>query len=302
MHIFYLKLFLSIASLFVLVPSAALADTCEADFSSVEIALQAAMEERFAEYIGEAAISRYPHIHSVWRHALPKNWRTCLDSDQKRLAYRSLRSVSINNDNANFLADLDMMWRALDADWQAKEAEGHHRALIMQRDLSAAAHLRERFPDIAVPLEIATCETCESARTYLVLSTSGLERRTIDIVGYSGLLVVGQPGCVFTRAMWDSIKNDPDISTIVRDQAIWLADSWTDLSHETFADYSALVPDMPFNPVWKQSEWPEIDNWSSPTVYAYRDGKVVGRHVGWPRGKEEATKARLRALIALTRN
>lgn len=275
---------------------------CDLDFSESNNALSSAQSDVFAGYLGNEMLLRYKDAHTKWKlvaQSIPEN---CSEDASVHAAYRRLRSIAIQSDSTDILVDLERMWSYLSPTYQAEEAEYHHRTLIMHRNFSAAEKMRERFPYISKPMHILSCMDCEDVRSRLIPKSGNLLRQPIDMSKHTGLLVVGHPGCAFTQAMWQGIKDDLTLFDALRDEAIWIAVSWTDLTPDAFSHYSAQVPDMPFNPVWKQSEWPEIDSWNSPSVYAYRDGEVVGRHIGWPRGKADATRAKLRALLALTRD
>ena len=46
---------------------------------------------------------------------------------------------------------------------------------------------------------------------------------------------------------------------------------------------------------YKESDWPEIDYWGTPTLYFYHDGELKQQLVGWPReGREKQLKEALR--------
>jgi hypothetical protein len=33
---------------------------------------------------------------------------------------------------------------------------------------------------------------------------------------------------------------------------------------------------------YKREEWPMIERWETPVFYFFRDGRVVGKVIGWP--------------------
>ena len=277
----------------------------EFDFLSIRSAVSDSRRLATADYTGsrDRVTDAMSDIHADWRNRL---WNAggfdCLDEPTRHAAYLALRSLALHTDNASVMDDLALAWVSLDTDTAVSEAKTHHRVMVTQRKFADAAALRERFPNIPPPMAIANadCADCppDITRTMLKPAGDGLVRISVDVSDYTGLVVVGHPGCGFTRQMWEDLAEDPELTRAVREDALWIADPWVDITPASVQHFQSLSPDMPFNVAWKLSDWPEFDTWSLPTIYAFRDGKVAGRHSGWPRGEAEKTRAKLRALLS----
>ena len=312
MHWTALILILLAHALLPAVASAAPADpvaTCsvgadEPDFPAVRSDTNRLQFQVMKDYVGgQRVAAEMSDIHADWQARLEASGGfSCLDADTRRDAYLAIRAIALHAGGKHVLEDLSHAWNALDPDHAGAEAATQHRLLVSHRKFDEAAELRERFPEISAPLTIAgiDCAGCpaDMDRTVLEPSGDGLVRIPVDMSDYTGLVVVGHPGCGFTRRMWEELEEYPELARAVREDAVWIADSWADLTPASYRRFQSLAPDMPFHIAWKLSDWPEIDYWGSPAIYAFRDGQVVGRHIGWPRGQAEDTGYAIRDLLS----
>ena len=78
------------------------------------------------------------------------------------------------------------------------------------------------------------------------------------------------------------------------DNSIWLADKGASLTDNTIADWNNNMPDIGFQIVYAETDWPEINYWSSPSFYFFDESKLVSKVVGWPRNQTEGRKTALR--------
>ena len=50
------------------------------------------------------------------------------------------------------------------------------------------------------------------------------------------------------------------------------------------------MPNIEFQIVYFETDWPEINYWGSPSFYFFENSKLVKKVVGWPRGQANQRK------------
>ena len=120
-----------------------------------------------------------------------------------------------------------------------------------------------------------------------------LRAHEVDMNNYTGLIIVVSPACGFSRTFWNEASRDSEFLRLLATNSHFIADTWTDTTHDTLANHAARSPDMPFNIVHKRVDWPEVHKWSSPMFHALKNGDVVSVKEGWP--KQSETYARVKS-------
>ncbi|MEG0184915.1 MAG: hypothetical protein RR704_15865 [Stenotrophomonas sp.] len=117
---------------------------------------------------------------------------------------------------------------------------------------------------------------------------AGYGKATAEIASLD-ILVIAHPTCGFTRAAADAAQTDPELRSMLSGRrALWLSPQDGTLDPRVFIDWRERHPDLPIHIVGRQSGFPELGYWGTPTFYILRDGKVVARVVGWPSGGNKA--------------
>ncbi len=103
------------------------------------------------------------------------------------------------------------------------------------------------------------------------------------------IVVIAHPACGFTRAAAAATRADPELRQMLSgSRALWLAPQDGTLDPRIFSAWSARHPGLPIHPVSRQTGFPDVGYWGTPTFYILRDGKVAARVVGWPAGGNKA--------------
>lgn len=103
------------------------------------------------------------------------------------------------------------------------------------------------------------------------------------------IIVIAHPTCGFTRAAADAANADPELLQMLSGRrTLWLSPQDGTLDTGIFSDWSERHSELPIHIVARQSDFPDIGYWGTPTFYILRDGSVVARVVGWPRGGNKA--------------
>lgn len=113
----------------------------------------------------------------------------------------------------------------------------------------------------------------------------------------SQVLVIGHPLCHFTQNAVRDIFADPQLGPVFAKHAHWLAPQDQHLKVELFQQWNRDHPKAPMAIAYKQSEWPMLGMWATPTFYFFRNGSLIARVVGWPKeGRRDALRSALRQI------
>lgn len=115
-------------------------------------------------------------------------------------------------------------------------------------------------------------------------------REAANVLGSgSWVLVVSHQLCHFSQNASRAIAADPVLGPLFRDHAQWVAPQESALAVSSLAKWNRDHPTMPIAIVYKQSEWPMVSSWATPTFYFFKDGRMVDQVTGWPtEGNREA--------------
>lgn len=230
-----------------------------------------------------------------------------LATDDVRLLLRVLAmiafydpEVDIADDMTRILGDLDRRGATRDEDRMR-----YIEFLVAARRLEDARryendHKTSRRPRI--PSLDEQVARAMSARGALVLDADGTSlvpavvgARDIEVV------VVSSPLCSFSRHAMASIEADPGLRDVMSRHGRWLMPVEGNLHIESVRDWNATHPRMPMVYAYKESQWPFIGSWDTPTFYFLRGGRVVATHTGWRSDADIAVLRRhLQTLGALS--
>ncbi len=124
----------------------------------------------------------------------------------------------------------------------------------------------------------------------LVLSEDGLSasQRPIRLSGSVDIVVIGHPLCHFSRDAVAAIDADPHLKAAFASHSRWLMPQDGRMRPRGVAAWNAAHPLARMEYIYRQSDWAAIDTWSTPTFYFFRNGRQVGKLVGWaPDGEGE---------------
>lgn len=103
------------------------------------------------------------------------------------------------------------------------------------------------------------------------------------------ILMVTRSGCHFSRQFEQFLNNTPELAKLFQ-------------QHSTRIASAGIKPetDNTIAEVYLAQNWPEIDNWGSPTFYFYLDGRLQGSIIGWPKDGRETELIEMLRRIGLT--
>jgi hypothetical protein len=125
-----------------------------------------------------------------------------------------------------------------------------------------------------------------------------LERRAVSLRADWQLVVASHPGCHFSRDAIRDIANDAPLMTLLEGRQKWLGPQDRTDDFRSFVAWNKRYPGAPASIAHAGSEWPFIDSWATPTFYLLREGNLVAKVIGWPKG---GNRAKLIEAIELAR-
>lgn len=183
------------------------------------------------------------------------------------------------------------------ADW--------YRALVGMRKLQPARELLQQHPQLeveAIP-QIKPSATPDP-RLPLAYATTGdptiLQEVRLSVGQGIHLIVVAHPLCAFSRRATLALEQDPVLAPILDKHALWLAPADGQFYAQVINDWNAAHPGAQIHITHDPRQWPQVEDWATPTFHLLRDGVRVGSVSGWPReGNREALLALWRSVEAM---
>jgi hypothetical protein len=157
-----------------------------------------------------------------------------------------------------------------------------YRAEIGARQFDQAADLRRQHPHMDVPplppfVAGPTAAVDGPTALDVDVSSGTMHRRPIDLDGPLQILVIA--GCHFSENAARAIEGDDILRPLFASHSIWLAAPSQPI--EDVADWNRAFPDLPMHVAWRQEEWPMLPDWSMPSYYVFRHGRLARRFSGW---------------------
>ncbi|MBD8879170.1 hypothetical protein IHE49_01595 [Rhodanobacter sp. 7MK24] len=142
------------------------------------------------------------------------------------------------------------------SDLQADLAELQHRGMVDDRDYTG--------------LYAAFVTTRQLGKaSMLAQGHPGISVDAIPAVSSTTLLPPGQPTALLV---------DARLRPLFAKHAIWLASQSTPFADA--AEWNRLFPDQPIHIAWQDNEWSMLDDWSMPTFYVFRQGRLADKWSG----------------------
>lgn len=207
-----------------------------------------------------------------------------LDDSDLGLLFRAAGTAASISQDARYLDDqrIDLAELHRRGIATAGQIADVHDALIAARRFAEANALASTYPSAGVkplpPLQQAP-DLHGGNPTALVVVPDGksLLRNSVDMQAPLRIVVVA--GCHFSVDAVRAIRADPQLDTLFREHAIWLADENESLSDVLI--WNREFPDQRMYVAWRNDEWSMLKSWDIPTFYVFRHGKQVDQWSGW---------------------
>lgn len=213
-----------------------------------------------------------------------------IGGDCLRLRYRAATLTNFYTFDPSHLDDMKRLVDRLEAAGLAKDSEraDMFHALIGHRRFDEARNYLIVHPRLAVGRSVPVVEFIDSSvlsgpTAFVVRDDETLEPIRYDLGSGRHLVVVAHPLCSFSRKAMEDLAVDEDFARFPG-RTIWLAPVDQRLSLDAFRAWNNARAASQVVIARHQTDWPFIDDWSTPVFYLIDEGMLVGKLVGWPRG------------------
>ena len=226
-----------------------------------------------------------------------------LSTHEIELMFRAASTAAFYGNRPEYAKDMALDLGELEHRQAASTAEYRDmfKTYVAARDFDRArmllsAHPLEDVPQLPRILPSEASGPDHEASELVVTKGAGvLARQPVDLDVGRLVIVVAHPLCHFTQNAVAAIDSDPELRRLFVANVKWLAPQDQTLDFDLFRAWNAAHPEHPMTIAYRQSGFPMIDDWDTPTFYFLHDGKIVATVMGWPK---EGHKAELLAAFA----
>lgn len=166
---------------------------------------------------------------------------------------------------------------------------------IKGRRFDAAAAVAKNYPALnleTLPAILARDGGKDVYPAIWVIDKSD-QRLTQELVRFTPdwqLVAIAHPHCHFSANALNYIKKDATLAKLLKGHFLLMGPQSGRLDFDVMQKWNAENPSMPIHSVDQQIAFTEFDQWSTPTFYFMKAGKVVHTFNGWPK---EGNRAKL---------
>jgi hypothetical protein len=157
--------------------------------------------------------------------------------------------------------------------------------MIKDRLFLDAARLRSEFAqDIPAQMPVIHDAATSPGRGVFALDDAGasFSRKKFNLPR-DGILIIAQTRCHFTVDAAREIFGSPAFAAIFREHALWLAPAAQQLDVNQLAAWNSAFPAAKMVIADKESAFPEVRNWGTPTFLFFHHGRLAAVSEGWRR-------------------
>jgi hypothetical protein len=175
-----------------------------------------------------------------------------------------------------------------------EQLQSYYLALYQSRQFDELSKFYSLHKDrLPKPITFIDSKILPYRHSVLVINTSrdSVSRDVIRLRNGIFIVVVGLPSCQYTQHAVKDIDSNEDLRQLLESNTSWLAPADQTIDIELFQKWNQTHPRKAMVIAYRASDWPEINDWATPTFYVYRNGVVVAKVSGWPRqGRAEELK------------
>jgi hypothetical protein len=188
---------------------------------------------------------------------------------------------------------------------QRKHVQQLFSLYISSRRFDAAAVLAKKYSAFnldALPRVVANDSVDKNTRAIWMIDKAEkrLTRKALSFASDWQLVAISHPLCGFSKNALTYIKNDKLLAKSMERHLTLISPQDGNLQFDVMQKWNAENPSMPIHPVDQQIAFTEFDQWSTPTFYFMKAGKVVHQFEGWPKeGRRDQMDEGLRKVGAI---
>ncbi len=276
----------------------------------------AALDRIERSYVAFERVQPSPSLSdAAFRSLLRRSYRERFAALQHPATLRALADVDLidlyraTNDVAFYTHDPDDA-RALLRDFLAlqrrdltmsRDEDEVLNALLASRSFAEAKSFAAQHRELGVVVPDFQDDTIasRSGPTELAIGDDAkrLVRRSFDFTKPAQVIVVSSPFCHFCQGAVRDIAAIPALERRMKRYSHWLALQDGSIGFVPLQRWNASHPAETMTLAYRETEWPMIDSWATPTFYFFKKKTLVAKMTGWP---PEGRVAELeRALTAI---
>lgn len=159
--------------------------------------------------------------------------------------------------------------------------------LIQARRFEEAAELADRFFTLNDVPGIRRLDLPVERSLWAIDEGPTLIQREVPKRSGLQLIVMSHPHCHFSTQLLEAAERDEELRSLLS-EALWLAPVGSDLSAGSIREWNERTPWASLQLVNAVAEWPEIQDWATPTFHFVKDGQVKETVSGWIPEKSRA--------------
>lgn len=254
-------------------------------FITVFPAFSNACPAKYSEYISN--LSFYVKNESNGIEDIIREFNECylprkeLHEDGTIWHLEYLRNVAYITGDKRVLVEARKFYYAMpDAKNSNKKNEKLLDIAILFRDSSFALLIKGKSKiDREIPPKLYENLT----RSILVTKDGVRQWKQFDFPKGGHIVVVANEFCHFSQYFMDYLQSEDYINQSLNEKITWI--SPVDMQLES----GNLIKD-----IYSTSEWKEIDEWETPSIYFFYNGQLLSKIIGWPKdGKRDEFVANL---------
>lgn len=245
------------------------------------------------------------HVHESYERLFGSRLRKAslngLSSGDLDLILRAAETAGTYAPEERYARDMTAILEELSRRGDARKVHylATYRMLVAVRDLAGARRVAADYP--AGKFEALPAVRIDPAAAHgpgvWVPGDDPQEvvQRRVDVAAGPRIVVVSHPSCHFSRNAMSAIAADDVLGPVFRSHAMWIAPQSGMLNLPVLQRWNREHRDFEVALAVRQTEWPFVDYWNTPTFYFLKDGAVVQKVIGWPKeGRREELLAAAR--------
>ncbi|MDE1463090.1 hypothetical protein [Spartinivicinus poritis] len=243
-----------------------------------------------------------------------KLFKNCIDNRQSfrelstqelHKVYKSIHTIAFYTSN---IAHVNYMEAVLDeaikrGEKNKSQLNEMYRAYVQIRQFKQANQLKKQHPDTDLS-QLPTIKGNEvEERSLLFIEQDGkvLAQKPYIFSQGAQIIVISSPICGSSRAYLSWLQTKPELLSVFESYSTWIMPVTGRLYIDEVVESNKKNASIKMAYTYKESDWPEISYWGTPTFYFYLDGKLRQQIVGWPKeGREKELKQALKDIGLLS--
>lgn len=202
------------------------------------------------------------------------------------IAFKAANTAVFYTDDQKHAAILARLFAELERRGMTtpKHAESMQAAYVQTRMFDEAIELQHAYPVLeALPVMVGEKKTPRSVWAFHP-TRNEISLEPARLGNGPAIVVITQPACRFSQNAFRTIEGDTELHALFAEHARLIAPSPRRFDVALFQQWNREHPDLAMRLAYDRAQWPQLETWSTPTFYFFRDGRLQAIVEGWPEG------------------